>query len=169
MEPFDPTVLDSALDTAQTELESAELASVEASARAEKARDEVSRLKAAVAALNGESAPPEPPKQMQGGEAAACLAHSQEDEGPNPSTASKQPSADDTQEDIDAWEKERERKLRAKKKEHEAAERAANPLYDINCTGCGQNGVLQQTMIQAPSGIPLQAVVCTSCGNMLMS
>lgn len=159
MAEFDPTVLDTALNAAQAELESAELASVEASARAAKARDEVSRLKAAVAALNGESAPSEPPKEVTFDEVTPK----------EPPTTPNQPQATDTEEDIDAWEKERARKLREKKKQREAEERASNPLYDIKCTGCGLTGVLNQTMIQAPSGIPLPAVVCSSCGNMLMS
>ena len=138
-------ILEKALNSAQNELIEAETSLLEVSARAELARNEVSRLKAAVAALSGE-----PP-----------TAASEEAAAPE--------DTPDLIEDPDEWEKERNRKLRERNKELEEIERANNPLYDTKCMGCGQKGVLQNQVIQAPSGVPLQAVVCTSCGNMLIS
>jgi len=159
MAAFDASLLDSALDTAQNELEEAEILLLEISARAKKARDEVSRLKTAVAALKGEAAPSEPPKEVI----------SRENTPKEAQTTPNQPQATDSEEDIDAWEANRKKKLAKRAKEREAEERASNPMYDVKCTGCGQAGVLQQSMIKAPSGVPLPAIVCTSCGNMLMS
>lgn len=46
------------LDTAQSELAAAEIALIEATARAGSAREGADRLKAAVAALNGDTSPP---------------------------------------------------------------------------------------------------------------
>lgn len=162
-------VLDGELDTAQTELEGAEIALLEASARAEKARGAVARLKAAVAALSGESAPAEPPKQCGIEQRPARDAHNVEAGGSNPSPATNTPSPTDTEEDIDEWERQRKKKLRQREKEREAENLANNPLAQIKCTGCGRAGHLQQTMIQAPSGIPLQCIVCSSCGNQTFS
>ena len=55
--------LKKALDGAQIELQDAVKASIEASARAEKARTEHSRLEAAVAALEGRAEPAAPAKR----------------------------------------------------------------------------------------------------------
>lgn len=135
--------LSKSLDCAQNELVEAETLLAEVSARAEKARTEVSRLKAAVAALSGESAPSEPPEPAKkpAKEAEAII------------------------EDPDEWEKARAKKLREKEKQAQAEARANNPLYDVKCRGCGQSGFLQQSVITAPSGLPLSCVVCSSCGN----
>lgn len=139
------TILHSALDAAQNELIEAETSLLEVVAKAEKARNEVSRLKAAVAALSGES----PPATN------------------NYTEPRRKAEAQDTPfiEDPDEWEQERERKMRKREKARKEEDRANNPLYDVKCTGCGQSGVLQKSMIQAPSGVPLQCTVCKSCGN----
>jgi hypothetical protein len=149
--------LESELDAAQTELIESETALLEVSARAEKAREGLSRLKAAVAALKGEKSPPP----------AAPVPEKGTDSKKPEETEQKAPVPvnEASEAEIDEWERERARKLRAKEKAREEEERANNPLYDIACTGCGSTGVLQQTVIQAPSGMPLNCIVCTSCGN----
>lgn len=166
--------LETELKSAQNELVQAETALVELTAAAETARESVSRLKTAVAVLSGESAPAEPPELPPSSErsstggisesvsAARDVENAQGEGVGNRSEATNTvPGADATDAEIDEWERNRKKKLRQREKER----MAENPLADIKCTGCGQKGHLQQSVIQAPSGMPLQAIVCTSCGN----
>ena len=151
--------LNKRLNAAQDELIDAETSLLEVQARAQSARESVQRLKAAVAALSGESPPPAAPESKA--EQGATADSKPADEGSSPS----QPANSDLIEDVDEWEAARKKKLREQEKARIEQERANNPLYDIKCTGCGQSGFLQQSVIQAPSGSPLQCIVCSSCGN----
>ena len=139
--------LDNALDAAQVETIAAELALIEATARAEAAREASARLEAAVAALNGESATP-----------TVKLPDIPKLSTETPISAERQATADMTPEEFD---KERQRRQRAKQKELDAQ----NPYAQLKCSGCGEIGKLIENIIQAPSGVPVRMLVCNGCGN----
>lgn len=145
------SILDEPLEAAQTELDMAELALIEATARAETARDVQSRLVAAVAALNGEipvgpSATPE-----------------YEPETPIPApvpgrSPEREAMAELSQEDFD---KERKRKQRMARKE----QIANNPLGHLKCPGCGETGNMTEQIVTTPKGGVIKALICGDCGN----
>ena len=137
--------LDKSLHDAQNELTGAEIALLEATARAEEARDASLRLKAAVAALSGESPPATPPT----GE------HS-------PGVVEERGIQDLSPEEFDA---QRKKKQRAREKEL----KDNNPLAHIKCAGCGVVGDMVDTITQAPSGAPIRMMVCSKCNNQIMT
>ncbi len=146
--------LDLALDSAQTELAAAEIGLAEATARAVSAREGQARLKAAVAALSGEPPPAAPAASTQGDDAAFQA----EGDGSSPSRSSIQAL---TPEEFDA-----QRKRKQRKREKELI--AQYPYGTIKCTGCGVVGKLNETLIQAPSGVPVKMLICAGCGNQTM-
>lgn len=123
------------LECAQNDLIAAELAYVEASAERETAQEAVSRLKAAVAALSGESPPATIPKNE---------------------VASPKEEVDSAE-----WEAEQNRKRRLREKELEEN----NPLAHLKCSGCGKKGSMAESYVQAPSGSPVRMLICGKCGN----
>ena len=146
MNPLDvAAALDKSLHEAQNELAGAEIALLEATARAEEARDASLRLKAAVAALAGESPPATPPT----GE------HS-------PEVVEERGIQDLSPEEFDA---QRKKKQRAREKEL----KDNNPLAHIKCAGCGVVGDMVDTITQAPSGAPIRMMVCSKCNNQIMT
>lgn len=156
-------VLRQALDEAQNELESAELALLEAKARADGARDEQRRLAAAVAALSGEPPPAAIEEDMRV-TTGVPVAHNHEVEGAEPSpatTSGREDTANMTPEEFDAY---RKRKQRQRQKE----EQENNPFAHIKCSGCGDEGTMNLVIKQAPSGMPVRMMTCSSCGNMTM-
>jgi len=154
--------LDLALDAAQTELAAAEIGLAEATARAATARDGQARLKAAVAALSGE-----PPAAAMGtieigGDGVARTLPVDTSIVPETATQpGRQAAAEMSPEEFDAL---RKKKQRAKEKELIAQ----NPYGTVKCTGCGVAGKLQETLIQAPSGVPVKMLICGGCGNQVM-
>jgi len=139
VEPLE--TLTEALEAAQAELGTAEIALCEATARAQEARANASKLEAAVAALSGE-----PP-------AAATVE----------ATETKRPDIQDlSPEEFDA-----QRKKRQRQKQKEAM--ANNPYAHVKCSGCGQLGTLHESIITAPSGAPVRMMACGSCGNQIIS
>lgn len=110
-------VLKQSLDSAQTELEAAEIALIEATAVAESARSRVDRLKAAYGAITGEvpAAAPSEPRRT-----------------PKPKESDN------------------------------------NPLAQAKCVGCGSKGTMSETLITAPSGVPVRMLVCSQCGNQVL-
>lgn len=156
-------VLRQALDEAQNELESAELALLEAKARADGARDEQRRLAAAVAALSGEP-PPAANPVLGEGERADPSGLEPEEAGSTPAPVTKEgreDTANMTPEEFDAY---RKRKQRQRQKE----EQENNPFAHIKCSGCGEEGTMNLVIKQAPSGMPVRMMTCSSCGNMTM-
>ena len=142
--------VESALDDAQTELTQAEIALIEATARAEEARMSASRLEAAVAALRGE-----PPAAV---ETTPELREQSIEAGPS----QRSELADLSPEEFD---KQRKRKQRAREK----VEQANNPLAHLKCTGCGLLGTLVPQMITTPGGATVQMLSCSSCGNQVIT
>ncbi len=149
MEALD--VLRRALDEAQVELGEAEIALCEATARAQAARDEQSKLQAAVAALSGEPPPA----------AAIEVATPESGENEAENTPNRDAMHELTPEEFDA---ERKRRQRLKQKEAEAN----NPYAHVKCSGCGAKGTMQDTILTAPSGAPVRMMTCGSCGNQIM-
>ena len=147
--------VESALDEAQTELTQAEIALIEATARAEEARKDASRLEAAVAALRGEP----PPAVNDTSESGIESDSNPDDEGSSPS---RRPIQDLSPEEFD---KQRKRKQRAREKEAQAN----NPLAHLKCTGCGLLGTLVPQMITTPGGATVQMLSCSSCGNQVIT
>ena len=130
-----------ALELAQSESAEAEIALIEASARAEVTRESVMRLESAVAALSGELPPAAPKTSPERVESA---------------------TKDLSPEEFD---KQRKQRQRARQKELDAQ----NPLAHIKCSGCGRKGTLVDSMIQAPSGATIRMLICGKCGNQTMS
>ena len=137
--------LDKSLHEAQNELAGAEIALLEATVRAEEARDASLRLKAAVAALSGESPPATPPTDEK-----------------SPGVAEERGIQDLSPEEFDA---QRKKKQRSREKEL----RDNNPLAHIKCAGCGVVGSMVDTITQAPSGATIRMMVCSSCNNQVMT
>lgn len=155
-------VLSNSLEAAQDELTIAELALIEATARAEAAREAQARLKSAVAALSGEPPPAAdriPVETTIGVATAENTPIGYED---TPIPTDRKAAADMTPEEFDA---ERKRKQRLRKKE----EQANNPYAHIKCSGCGSMGTMDDVILQAPSGAPVRMMVCNSCSNQVMS
>jgi len=151
---------EAALNESQIELEQAEIAAIEATARAESARDAHTRLKAAVAALKGET-PAEPSGPDETGPLPVNLPNEEKvpDPGTNiPDSASRDETANMTPEEFDAY---RKRRQRQRKKELDAQ----NPLAQYKCGGCGAIGTSTEQIIQAPSGAPVRLIGCSKCGN----
>ncbi len=148
--------LDSALDAAQSELAAAEIGLAEATARAVTAREGQSRLKAAVAALSGE-----PPPAAELLPDNSNIAEVIDQDVHEALTSERQATAELSPEEFDA---QRRKRQRAKEKELIAQ----NPYGTIKCTGCGVKGKLQETLIQAPSGVPVKMLICAGCGNQTM-
>ncbi len=144
--------LEIARNAAQAETIAAELALIEAAARAEAAREASARLEAAVAALNGES----PTATEQAPEQGVETAFQAVDDGSSPSERSKMQAMSSEE-----FDKERQRRQRAKQKELDAQ----NPYAQLKCSGCGEIGKLIENIIQAPSGVPVRMLVCNGCGN----
>ena len=136
------------LERAQSELAEAEIALIEASAKAEVARDSAARLESAVAALSGDLPPSVAPHSAQ-------VAY-------ETAVAENRGVADLTPEEFD---KQRKKRQRAREKELEAQ----NPLAHIKCSGCGRKGKMTDSIIQAPSGASVRMMICGSCGNQSMS
>lgn len=156
-------VLQDAQAAAQEELTGAEIGLVEATARAEKARQEHSRLEAAVAALSGEPPPAAAPEPMRCSSEEGRSVHTREDAVAESAAATNTPSGREdtsqmTKEEFDAYRKQRQRQ---KAKE----EAANNPYAHIKCSGCGEMGTSNMVVAQAPSGAPIRMMVCGSCGN----
>ena len=142
------TTATEALDLAQSESAVAEIALIEASAKAETTRESVVRLEAAVAALSGElpsAAPTEPSKDGDIGRALV-------------KRGMEELSAED-------FDKQRKKRQKARKKELDAQ----NPLAHIKCSGCGEKGKLVDSIISAPSGAQVRMMICGGCGNQTMS
>ncbi len=149
--------LTEARNRAQTELASAEIVLLEASAAAGTLREEVDRLKAAVAALSGE-APAEPPVLLYDLTAPEKGLMSSE-EFDRRSTAELSP---------EEFDKQRIARQKAAKKARLAEEEANNPLFHLKCSGCGRSGKIFETMMQAPSGATIRMMVCAGCNNQMM-
>lgn len=146
MNPLDvAAALDKSLHEAQNELAGAEIALLEATARAEEAREASLRLKAAVAALAGESPPATPPTGEE-----------------SPEVVEERGIQDLSPEEFDA---QRKKKQRAREKEL----KDNNPLAHIKCAGCGVVGSMVDTITQAPSGATIRMMVCSSCNNQVMT
>lgn len=143
------------LQEAQAELAMADIALLEATARAASAKEAAARLEGAVAALTVEKPPAEP---------AAHLPVPEEGEIIQPSDreAAKQMS----QEEFDA-ERRRKQNQRRRIAEKEAMEN--NPYAHIKCSGCGRLGTLQDQVVQAPSGATVKMMVCHRCNNQIMT
>ena len=137
--------LDKSLQEAQNELAGAEIALLEATARAEEARDASLRLKAAVAALSGESPPATEP------------------------TATKRLPREEERglQDLSPEEFDAQRKKNQRRREKEVQDN--NPLAHLKCAGCGTLGTLVDTVTQAPSGAPVRMMVCSKCNNQVMT
>ncbi len=148
--------VEGALDTAQTELAGAEIALLEATARAGDARKEASRLEAAVAALRGESPPATPSNVPLHG---ADSDSKPDNGGSTPSRAANQ--------ELTAEEFDKDRKRRQRKREKEIQEN--NPLAHVKCAGCGELGSMVDTIQQAPSGATVRMMVCSCCNNQIMT
>jgi hypothetical protein len=143
-----------ALDEAQIELAGAEIGLAEATARAEAAREGTARLKAAVAALSGET-PVEPASPATDWEPMEPY----EEARPIPTpTPGREATATMSQEEFNA-----QRKKKQRKREKEL--QAANPYGNIKCSGCGEVGKLNEQIVQAPSGVPIRMLNCSGCGN----
>lgn len=150
---------------AQDELVLAEMSLLEASARAEKAREEASKLDAAVAALSGEP-PPAAETLQRDGEEASHLAHNQEIAGSIPAPATKNPDRANTAEmSKEEFEEYVAKRRRQKKKE----ELDNNPYAHVKCSGCGSMGTMQDVIMTAPSGAPVRMMACGSCGNQIIT
>ena len=138
-------------ETAQETVQAAEIALLEATAAAAAAREAAARLKAAVAALSGESPSAtafEPPIDQ----------NAETQTVPGEQSSERQATADMTPEEFDA---DRRKKRRKKEKE----EQANNPYAHIKCSGCGLTGSMSEQIMQAPSGAPIRMMICSSCGN----
>ena len=145
MDALSNEILDStekALELAQSELAEAEIALIEASAKAEVARESAARLESAVAALSGE-----PPPAAATYEAAVAKGRGEPELSP------------------EEFDKQRKKRQRARQKELDAQ----NPLAHIKCSGCGRKGKMTDSIIQAPSGAQVRMMICGSCGNQTMS
>jgi len=149
--------MEAALETAQTELAVADIALMEATARQQVAQEAASRLQSAVAALGGK-APAEPavPTIPE----ATALSANQVLENAHGDIHELTP------EEFDA---ERKRKQRVRDKERRQEEMANNPLAHVKCSGCGRQGTMQDTVMQAPSGATVRMMVCYKCNNQVMS
>ena len=137
--------LDKSLHEAQNELAGAEIALLEATARAKEAREASLRLKAAVAALSGESPPATEP------------------------TATKRLPREEERglQDLSPEEFDAQRKKNQRRREKEVQDN--NPLAHLKCAGCGTLGTLVDTVTQAPSGAPVRMMVCSKCNNQVMT
>ena len=156
--------LDKSLHEAQNELAGAEIALLEATARAEEARDASLRLKAAVAALSGE---PPPAADAPRGESENVIDFLDRTSGDGSSSADRSDkeraaAADMTPEEFDAQRKKRQRAREKELKDN-------NPLAHIKCAGCGVVGDMVDTITQAPSGATIRMMVCSSCNNQVMT
>ncbi len=155
-------VLSNSLDAAQNELTGAEIALIEATARAEAAREAQARLKSAVAALSGEPPPAAAPVAVETVIGVATAEDTLIGAEDTPIPSDRTAAADMTPEEFDA---ERKRKQRLRKRE----EMANNPFAHIKCSGCGQMGTMADVIMQAPSGAPVRMMVCGSCNNQVMN
>jgi hypothetical protein len=149
---------------AQTELGDAEIALLEATARAEVAREAAQRLVAACAALRGE---------IPVGPSATVVTH-----GNNPPALDGSPEVHELMKESlsapvsaeraeaaamspEEFDKERRRKQRKREKE----EIANNPLGHLKCPGCGEIGHMTEQIITTEKGGVIKALICGKCGN----
>ena len=141
-----------ALQEAQTEKQVADIALMEATARAEVASDAATRLESAVAALEGTKVPSPP--------TAACE-----------SKADIIIDSNDERRNLSYEEFEADRKVRQRQAKRDAkkAAEANNPYAHLKCNGCGRTGSLQDTVMRAPSGATVRMMVCSGCNNQIMS
>ena len=153
---------------AQTELAHAELALIEATARADVAREASQRLEAACAALRGEI-PVGPPATVDKGwsegettplpeQLPSIPLSAPQEPGIPARTAEREAAAEMSPEEFD---KERRRKQRKREK----AEIANNPLGHLKCPGCGEVGHMTEQIITTEKGGVIKALVCGKCGN----
>lgn len=154
--------LDKALHEAQNELAGAEIALLEATARAEDARGEASRLEAAVLALKGQTPAVSAEVAALSGEPPAAAVNDRV-ATPAEVTESQRPDIQDLS--PEEFDKQRKRKQRAREKEIQDN----NPLAHISCTGCGAVGKMVDSVITAPSGAIVRMMVCSSCNNQVMT
>ena len=147
--------LTEARNRAQTELASAEIVLLEASAAAGTLREEVSRLEAAVAALKG---------KLRVEPLATVDKVPEFTETVN--SATRLAASEMSPEEFNA---ERRRKQRVAKKKQREEELENNPLANVRCSGCGCTGTMQESLIQAPSGATVRMMVCYKCNNQIMT
>ena len=160
MNPLDvAAALDKSLHEAQNELAGAEIALLEATARAKEAREASLRLKAAVLALKGET--PAVPAEV--------AALSGESPPATEPTATKRLPREEERglQDLSPEEFDAQRKKKQRRREKEVQDN--NPLAHLKCAGCGTVGTLVDTVTQAPSGAPVRMMVCSKCNNQVMT
>ncbi|KKM77738.1 hypothetical protein LCGC14_1366940 [marine sediment metagenome] len=133
-----------ALEESLAELAAAEIQLMEATARAQNAREVELRLKNAIAALNGETP----------------TSSSQEQVIPDkvPLRAERAETAAMTPEQFDA---ERKRNQRRRQKE----EIENNPLGHLKCPGCGEVGKMTDQVMTTKGGGTVRMLACGGCGN----
>ncbi len=152
----------SAYDSAQSELVAAEIALVEATAGAQEARASASRLEAAVAALDGVPLLAEAQKDVKtDGKAPYKPDMSPRGEEESIITYLDRTSSVDPNETSEEFDKRRKKRQKAREKERIAE----NPLGHLKCSGCGTLGSLYQSVVTAPSGAPINMIICEKCGN----
>ncbi len=142
------------LEAAQTELASAEVALIEATARAEVAREAAQRFEAASAALDGKTpvGPPAPILQVP---------EFTENVNNEPQSIARAAAAELTPEQFDA---QRKKSQKARRQE----EIDANPYGTHKCPGCGKiGGMVENTLTTAGGGI-VRMLVCGGCKNQQM-
>ena len=145
------------LEAAQTELALAEIALIEATARAEQAREAHARHTAASAALSGET-PVGPPAQPPREADEDIITYLDRTETQTPERAA---AAELTPEQFDA---QRKKKQKARRQE----EIDENPYGTMKCPGCGIVGQMtENTMTTAGGGI-VRMLVCGGCKNQQM-
>lgn len=133
--------LETARESAQDELNFAEIALLEATARAKAARTASERLENAVLALKGDS------RAVISGGSTPIKAET---------TPEREQAANLTPEEFDA-----QRKRRQRQKEKERREN--DPYGNVKCSGCQRVGTLVPTLVKT---IPM--LVCSKCNNQIM-
>lgn len=154
-----------AQEKAQTELASADIALMEATARQQSASEAATRLDSAVAALCGEKPPAKPSAPLIIEDTHTGERHTVESV-PGTIITDKDARREMSYEEFEA---DRVARQRAAKRAAKKEAIANNPLGHLKCNGCGQVGTLQDSMVQAPSGATVRMMVCTSCNNQIMT
>lgn len=146
-----PEIVRASLQMAQDEHSEAEICLIEASARAETAREAVSRLEAAVAALNGET-PVGPPAQSSDYEQQGKNAERPDHTPERAAMAELSPEEFDEQ---------RKRKQKQRKQD----EIDNNPHGTMKCPGCGVIGQMAESVLTTAGGGSVRMLVCGNCRN----